>query len=337
MGRKDSKITDKLRKVLVCILMIAGLGVVVYILMPMGDMNLTGIIETSNGGKYGKRVSFLVDYVKSTGNLEIATGIGITEEDLNNFMGGDSTMFDSIFVKDTVAGIGISEGTKEEVLTSYRDSNPDLKEFYGNTKWNIVEASGKTYMYEVQGAGNDYYENEKLGGDYSVESQGCFLFAIAAAATNMSGELVTVRDLINAGADSKVGSGERVDSFLKKWSAKNPDKVQLHCPIQYTTPDSSKYYPEGTSKLAQHIQDGKIAIVYANECNKQENDCGSSTHEPEFATTTKKLSGSGHHWLTIVGIEGTDYIVLCNGSRSSRVNMDYVHKHITGFYVVEEQ
>lgn len=318
-------------------LLLTSFIVALYILHPIG--NVTGIVQKSGGSKYGKRISFLVDYVKSTGNIEIATGVGISEDELNNYMGGDSTTFDKLFVKDTVAGIGLTDGTLKQVLESYRNSNPTKQDFYGESVWATVEAQGKQYVFEKQLGSSNRYRNPVSPSVASTSSAGCFLFALAAAATNMTGCLTTVQDIIDAANVTTLdGSLSYADSYLKAWSNLNTDVTGLKVDISAYTSDSSWYNPDLMSGMLEYVKDGKMVIIYANECSSYSaGSCGSKKHHSKFATVNKQLSSGGHHWLLVVGIENDSYIVLCNGNRTSRVNIDYVHEHIVSYGVVEEQ
>ena len=330
-------IFDKIIKAIVIVIAVTLAATMIYLLI--GFNMDTGIVNTYNNlsGKtldsktnFNRRIYKIVND-NGTYSVDVSINNNIDEVSMagSSFISSEESEWTREYWEDRLSNYALSgdDITKGIIATNefYFTIN-DVKNRSGfNIEYVGSDYNGRCYINEIQttdtnrGAVWDLY----IPSSTSMGQSGCGFFAISALASNKSGRLITVREVLES-------IGEELSLNANRYVAKDGDPILPSLTLDFDTMTkafqnllsnksiSTHAYPSNKS-MPQECINKLIAgeacyIIHAASDAGDPNSPGSSTK-----LYSKNRYGTGQHWTALIGAyeqNGTRYvIVLCNGNR----------------------
>lgn len=307
------------------LLIIAGV-VLLYLVISAGEAKSVLLsydsLKTENTSGFSRKVSFLETYTRSTGDITLATSLGVDKEQAEKWKNGvidDPTAGDSGIVRPPLSG------TWQDQLTALKNSGSSDASHFNNSNFKIVNINGQEFISENQ---NGQYPNT-YDSNNTVSSHGCFLFAMSAILSNKTGQVVTVADMMR----------------------KDGASVSYNGMYGYSAPNNNKFNLDGSDDAAGRIlsmfnvNNGIVPLVenQGQVCSDFHTSVKNAIDSGYYVLyycyggngVLSSSGGSGNHWTVIVGYDDNNYKFLCNGDRSNSVSKTTVRSKCQNAYVIK--
>lgn len=285
----------------ICIVISIMLGVSMF--MVGTESNVDGILSSFRNTSNNIRRPISVSEIK------VQVGKGTAEETESSGNTSKPPKYDT----------QISGTWSEQLSALYNDtSRADRTHYQDGVYFAIRNIQGKQYCWEAQSKGA--YPSAIQSGGSTVDGAGCYFFALAAYATNKSGKIVTVADILrNVGCNVQFKNGQYIYDKHSKYSltgANTVNSIFADMGLPYTRGDDLTDW----NAVEKELDNGNYILYYADE--------------KDVDKSERKLSGSGSHWLIIVGYDSNNYYFLCNAGRNPAQPKDWVKHHRAHTYLL---